>query len=416
MKIVLQGLWMLYLLFLVEVRADDPSVAHHDDLAIDDHLSLAQVIDATFQQYPDSVLAAAYSQQARALEQRTASWIAGYPQLYLQWIDDRTFDRQGRVEVQTGYQIPLWGWKQREASGAVAREARQYSEQFVRALRQEIAGQVREALWTLKRVENRYRLAEKIHEVAHRLSAVVRRRVELGDLARADLLLAEADQLEKQTGLIQAEAEVMHARKTYINLTRLTRMPDRFEETLSPIRQIEPQHPALAAANGLIAQAQAEVEYVSRSKQSNQPSLLIGTQHDRGTRREGFNTATNVVIQVPFGGEAWNAPFVAEANLNLNRALAQRENLMRELEKALHEADHNLEVDQAALEIARRRQDIAETQLTMNRIAFDAGEISLIDYLRITASAEAAIRDAAEWDIRVKQDIAVRNQVVGVMP
>jgi len=416
MKIVLQGLWMLCLLFLVEVRADDPSVAHHDDLAIDDHLSLAQVIDATFQQYPDSVLAAAYSQQARALEQRTASWIAGYPQLYLQWIDDRTFDRQGRVEVQTGYQIPLWGWKQREASGAVARETRQYSEQFVRALRQEIAGQVREALWTLKRVENRYRLAEKIHEVAHRLSAVVRRRVELGDLARADLLLAEADQLEKQTGLIQAEAEVMHARKTYINLTRLTRMPDRFEETLSPIRQIEPQHPALAAANGLIAQAQAEVEYVSRSKQGNQPSLLIGTQHDRGTRREGFNTATNVVIQVPFGGEAWNAPFVAEANLNLNRALAQRENLMRELEKALHEADHNLEVDQAALEIARRRQDIAETQLTMNRIAFDAGETSLIDYLRITASAEAAIRDAAEWDIRVKQDIAVRNQVVGVMP
>ncbi len=416
MKIVLRGLWILCLLFLAEARADDLVVEHHDDLAIDDHLSLAQVVDATFSQYPDSVLASAYEEQARALERRTASWIAGYPMFYLQWIDDRTFDRRGRVEVQTGYQVPLWLWKQREASGTLAQEARQYSELFVRALRHEIAGQVREALWTLKRVENRHRLADKIHEVAHRLTDVVRRRVELGDLARADLLLAEADQLEKKTGLIQAEAEVMHARKAYMNLTRLTRIPSQFEENLSPVRQIEPQHPAMASANGLIEQAQAEVGYVSRSKQGNQPSILIGTQHDRSTRRENFGAATNLVLQMPFGGEAYNAPFVAEANLALNRAIAQRDNLVRQLEKALHEADHNLEVDQAALNIARRRQDIAETQLTMNRIAFDAGEISLIDYLRITASAEAAIRDAAEWDIRVKQDIAVRNQVVGVMP
>jgi cobalt-zinc-cadmium efflux system outer membrane protein len=52
----------------------------------------------------------------------------------------------------------------------------------------------------------------------------------------------------------------------------------------------------------------------------------------------------------------------------------------------------------------------------MNRLAFEAGEISLIDYLRITASAEAAIRDAAERAILVQRDIAFYNQVVGVTP
>ncbi|MGI9212872.1 MAG: TolC family protein [Methylococcaceae bacterium] len=416
MKTYLTQCGVLCLLLSALASADDRVVDHHDELTTDSTLTLAQVVDAAFDKYPDSILVAAYEDEARALDRRTASWIAGYPMLYLQWIDDRTFDSRGRVEVQTGYQVPLWLWNQRQASGAMAREARKHTDQFAKALRHEVAGQVREVLWNLKLVENRHRLAEKIYEVASKLTDVVRRRVELGDLARADLLLAEADQLEKKTALIQAEAEVMHARKAYFNITRLTHVPERFDESPSTIKQIEPEHPAMASANGLIERAHAEVDYVRHSKQGNQPTILLGTQHDRSTRRENFGTETNLVFQLPIGGDAYNGPFVAAANVTLNRAIAQRETLARELEKALHEADHNLEVDQAALDIATRRKVIAETQLTMNRLAFDAGEISLIDYLRITASAEAAIRDAAEWRIRVQRDIAVHNQVIGVSP
>ncbi|MEY4194939.1 MAG: hypothetical protein RLZZ226_1307 [Pseudomonadota bacterium] len=416
MNFLLNGLWALCLAASLAASAAEPVVDHHDDLVADNNLTLSQVVEATFEKYPDRLIVAAYEEEARALERRTANWIAGYPMLYLQWIDDRTFDSRGRVEVQTGYQIPVWMWDQRKASGAVATEARRNTALFRQALRHEVAGQVRDALWTIRLMENRHELAQKILEVASRLTDVVRRRVELGDLARTDLLLAEADQLEKKTALIQAEAEVMHARKAYSNLTRLDRLPTGFEESLHPGQAIETSHPALASANGLIERAQAEVDYVRLSKQGNQPTILLGTQHDRATRRDAFGTETNLVLQVPIGGEAYNGPFVAEANLALNRAIAQRENLVRQLEKALHEADHDLAVDQAALDVAGQRKTIAETQLRMNRLAFEAGEISLIDYLRITASAEAAIRDAAEWRIRVQRDIAVRNQVIGVTP
>ena len=50
----------------------------------------------------------------------------------------------------------------------------------------EVAGLVRDALWTLRLMENRRELARQIYEVAEKLTAVVRRRVELGDLARAE--------------------------------------------------------------------------------------------------------------------------------------------------------------------------------------------------------------------------------------
>jgi len=392
-------------------------VDHLDELTMDERLTLRQVIDTTFERYPQSALITAFQEESRALEQRSSSWIAGYPMIYLQYIDDALLGRDdGITNVQSGYQVPLWMWGQKEASQKVTEESKQAAEHYITALKHEIAGLVRNALWTLRLVENRRELARRIYEVAEKLTAVVQRRVELGDLARADLLLAESDQLEKKTLLVQAEAEVMHARKAYQNLTRMTRAPRRLEETLTPIKQFDERHPSLAAANASVERAQAEVELTRHSKQGNQPTILVGTDSTQIDRQGTFGTGTNLVLQVPIGGDDWHAPQVAQANIVLNEKIVQRETLRRQLEKALHEAWHTLSVDRAALEIAERRKSIAETQINMSRIAFEAGEIALIDYLKIQAVAQAAIRDAAERAILVQKDTALYNQVLGIMP
>lgn len=394
----------------------DTMVGHYDPLSFDERLSLHQVVDETFAQYPQGAVIASLQDEAKALQQRSDSLVAGYPMIYLQWVDDHVMNGRGFMEIQTGYQIPVWMWGQRSASRTVARDAEKSADQFASALKHEVAGLVREVLWNLELVQNRYELARKVYEVSGQLVAAVSRRVELGDLARADLLLAQSDLLEKKTLLTLAEAEVMHARKAYTNLTRLTRAPKTFLEKLSATTEIHEQHPAVAAANSLIERAQAEVEYTRLSKQGNQPSILIGTQHDRSSRQESFNNGTNLVLQVPIGGDSYNAPFVAQANVALTQKIADRGNLLRQLEKALHEAEHNLEVDRATLEIASERKSIAETQLKMSRLAFEAGEIPLIDYLKIQATAQAAIRDAAERAILLQRDTSFYNQVVGVVP
>lgn len=415
---LLPGLAALVCLFAADLSAQPEAtlIDHYDELTLDERLNLKQVVDTTFEKYPQNALIAAFEQEATALENRGASWIAGYPMIYLQWIDASIFNGGGGQNLQTGYQIPFWMWNQRQAGQQVAEQARKSAEFYSRALRHEVAGLVRDALWNLRLTENRRELARQIYEVASHLTAVVQRRVELGDLARADLLLAESDQLEKKTALVQAEAEVMHARKAYQNLTRLNKAPKFFEEAQSPLRGFDERHPSVAAVSALIERAQAEIEFTRVSKQGNQPSLLIGTDTARGSTRESFNTGNNIVLQIPIGGDTWNAPAVAQANVVLTERMAQREIVWRQLEKALHEALHNLEVDRTALAIAQRRKEIAETQIKMSKLAFETGEIALIDYLKIQAGAQAAIRDAAQRAILVQKDIAVYNQVVGITP
>jgi outer membrane protein TolC len=391
-------------------------VEHFDPLLYDDKLSLRQAVEATYEHYPQGAMIGALRDEAQALRRRGESFVAGYPMIYLQWIDDRAFNDRGTVEVQTGYQIPVWMWGQRAAGRAVAEEAERGAERFAAALKHEVAGLVRESLWNLALTENRRGLAQQVYQLSEQLHAAVKRRVELGDLARSDELLANSDLLDKKSQLVLAEAEVMHARKAYANLTRMERAPKRFEETPSKAAGIAETHPALAAANAMIERAQAEVEFARLSKQGNQPSVLVGTQHDRGTRKEGFNNETNLVLQIPIGGDAWNAPQVAQANLALTQKIADLGDLTRRLEKALHEAEHNLEVDRVALGIANQRKDIAETHTRMSRLAFESGEIQLIDFLKIQANAQAAIRDAMERAILVQRDTAFYNQVVGEMP
>jgi cobalt-zinc-cadmium efflux system outer membrane protein len=403
-------------LWLGKVGAEELMVDHQDPLPYDEKLSLRQVVDATFEKYPQGSIISALKDESQALTQRTESLVAGYPMLYLQYIDDRYWSNQGIVQIQTGYQVPIWMWGQRSASRAVAEEAEKSANLFAIALKHEITGLVRESLWNLKLMENRRGLAQQVFDVSRQLLATVKRRVELGDLARSDELMAESDLLDKQSQLTVAEAEVMHARKAYMNLTRLDKAPKQFEEKRSATAEIHEQHPAIAAANALVERAQAEVEFTRLSKQGNQPTILVGTQHERFNRGGSFNNETNLVLQIPFGGESWNAPYVAQANVTLNHKIADRAALIRSLEKALHEAEHNLEVDRATLTIANQRKDIAETHLNMSRLAFEAGEIQLIDYLKIQATSQAALRDAMERAILVQRDTAFYNQVVGVVP
>ena len=417
MKSLIGITFVIGLMVTASADAEELMVEHLDELVIDDRLTLRQVVDTTFERYPQNALISAFQEESKALEQRSSSWIAGYPMIYLQYIDDALLGRDdGITNVQSGYQVPLWMWGQKEASQKITEESKQAAERYIVALKHEVAGLVRDALWTLRLMENRRELARQIYEVAEKLTAVVRRRVELGDLARADELLAESDQLEKKTALVQAEAEVMHARKAYQNLTRMNRAPKRLEEMLSKLKGLDERHPSLAASNASVERAQAEVEFTRLSKQGNQPTILVGTDSTQIDRQGSFGTGTNIVLQVPIGGDDWHAPQVAQANLTLNEKIVQRETLRRQLEKALHEAQHTLEVDRAALDIAERRKAIAETQISMSRIAFEAGEVALIDYLKIQAGAQSAIRDAAERAILVQKDTSVYNQVVGVMP
>jgi cobalt-zinc-cadmium efflux system outer membrane protein len=391
-------------------------VEHLDVVETDPNLTLSQLLDQTLEKYPDRLINEALLQQAEALQTRGDSWLAGSTALLLDYADDRIADDRGTREAAANLEFTVWNWGQRSAAQDVAETARTAASKQSVAVKLDVALLLRNALWTIALAESRLQQARSNLDISEQLLAKVRRRVELGDLPRADLLLAESDHLQNKTLLAQAEAELMHSRKAYISLTQSNRLPINYQETLSALQDISPDHPLLEAVNALVARKQAAIEWAKTTDSINQPKVYIGGKTSRDQRGTADMQSANIGVVIPFGHGTYDAPEIAAANLELNQVLAQREHLQRSLEKALHEAEHVLEVNRVELQIARQMKTIAEQHLKMMQTSFEAGEINLLDLLKVQARSLEAIRNAKEQEVKLQRNIALYNQAVGVLP
>jgi cobalt-zinc-cadmium efflux system outer membrane protein len=247
--------------------------------------------------------------------------------------------------------------------------------------------------------------------------AKVQRRVELGDLPRADLLLAQSESLQKRSAVTQAEAELMHARKRYTTITQMTKVPGDYQEKLVQLTEIQQNHPALVAINSQIERKQSELNAV-KLVGSGQTNVAVGINSDRFTNdpRSNMTESFNIGVTVPFGGSAHLAPQVAAVNVELNKLIAEREQLFRDLEQAHHEAEHNLEVNRVELGIANELKQVAEDHFKMTQASFSVGEINLMDLLRIQSRTQQAVLNAKQRSVMLQRDIALYNQAVGVTP
>jgi outer membrane protein TolC len=209
----------------------------------------------------------------------------------------------------------------------------------------------------------------------------------------------------------------MHARKRYSSITQMTKIPADFQEKLVELTRIQQSHPALVAINGLIERKQSELNAI-KLVGSGQTNVAVGINSDQFTNdpRSNKTASFNIGVTVPFGGSAHLAPHVAAANVELNKLLAQREQLFRDLDQAHHEAEHNLEVNRVELVIANNLQQVAEEHLKMTQLSFSVGEINLMDLLRIQSRTQQAVLNAKQRAVTLQRDIAFYNQAVGVTP
>lgn len=391
-------------------------VVHHDPIEIDQNLSLAQLIEQTLEKYPDRLINQALVQQAEAWQTRGDSWVAGSTALSLDYNTDKIANDQGAREASAKLEATVWNWGQRSAAQDVAEQSQIAAQKQSQSIKLEVAGLVREALWDMALAESRYQQAQYSLDISAKLLDKVKRRVELGDLARADLLLAETEHLQQRTLLTQAEAEMMHTRKSYATLTQTTHLPAIYQEQLSQREVIETNHPFLEAINSLVARKQAAIEWAKTTDTINQPKINIGGKTSRDQTGMTDVQSAGVGVVIPFGHSSYDAPEIANAYLELNQTLAQREHLLRQLEKGLHEAEHNLEVTRQELKIALELKQIAETHLKMTEISFSAGEINLLDLLKIQARSLEAFRNAKEQEVKLQRNIAFYNQAVGIYP
>ena len=390
-------------------------VHDHRSVVEDGALTLSQVLDAAVTSYPETPVLRARGEVAEAWEARGRDWLAERPSVSLRYQTDRWQDDDRLEEYEAGILLPLWSWGGRAATQSLGEALRTEHGAATEGLRWEVAGQLRAAVWNLALSLEDVRLAEDALEVAERVAEIVGRRHDLGDAALRDLLLAQSAELEARTGLINAEAALVDAEWAYRALTGMSSRPAFRPEALSGRLDIPPEHPALALADAEILSAESAVDLADTTASSG-PSLLLGPRRERAAGAESFDDSIGVTMSVPFGPSGQRKTHVAEARRDLTRAKAGRARLLRMLNLERHEAAHGLSVARNSLVPALGQAELADRQQRMGLLAYENGEIELIELLRLQGMALSARRRSRRLAIEESRQIAFYNQAVGELP
>ena len=407
----------LFFIFTLPATAKDSHVMvkHDDPITVDKTLTLSKLIDLTLEKHPDISWLQALEEEAQALQKRSDSWTAGASQANFRYQEATS----GTLHyLDAGVQVPLWNFGQRDAEKNLAAQASVGAETLMAATKLRIAGLVRAALWEMELQKIRYDQTHVELDSYEELLAKTKRRVVLGDLPRMDELLVQTELLQKKSALTLAEAELMHARKRYNSITQTHKVPADYQEKLASINEIEQNHPLLVALNSQIERKKAELE-AQKKVGSGQTAIAIGINSDRPSNQDPRSNNTesfNIGINIPFGGESHLAPQLAAINVELNKLIAERAQLFRDLEQAHHEAEHNLEVNRKEMQTAEELNNVAEQYLKMAELSYAVGESNLMDLLKVRARTQQAILNARERAVMLLRDQAFYNQAVGVLP
>ena len=398
----------------------------HAPVEVDPALGWDEVIEATVVAHPRRFELAALAGTADAWQTRGRQWFASTPYVSLGYLSDRIGDDRNQAEYSAGLNLPLWRLGQRDSARDLGRSSADTSAATAAVLRWEVAGLLRTLLWDIAAATNAVDLAQESLTVAEELVNAVERRHAVGDLAEADVLLARTTRYEKLLALIDSEALLLDAERTYHSLTELERRPAVFAEQLAPhddadveaadhTPSFDNSHPLVALANAEVERARAAVEFAERSARGS-PVLTIGPRRQRDAMTDYYNDSLGVGFTVPFGGSRYGGTARAESLSELAAGETWRAQLLRQLDLDLHEAEHTLYVLEQSLEVAEARNADAAQQWRMGRAAFAQGEIELRDLLRIQDTAQNAARELARLGIERQRAIAAVNQAIGVLP
>jgi cobalt-zinc-cadmium efflux system outer membrane protein len=377
--------------------------------------TLAEVVQETYERYPQRQVFDSRSNEVDALTRQANSPIAGNPALLLLHRSDRLGTQTGLREWEAGVEVPLWRYGQRSAKRSVAETTGTTVASGRDALMLDVAGQVRESVWDVYMSQNSLAQAQREWETAQALQRDVEKRVQLGELAKTDLMLARDETLRKQNLYLAAEAEVAHAMQRYQVLTGFTRVPANQAEEQSKVQSVTNEHPLLAERLAQVRQTQAGVKLARRERADN-PQLLVGARRERDITGSDPVDSVGVSLRLPFALESQSAPRIAAAQVKLSESQSQLESERRSLNTALHEAEHHLEVTRKQLALATEQKQLARENLRLAKRAFSLGESDLVSLLRIQSLAFSAERNEQQLNITLKRAIGRYNQAVGVLP
>ncbi len=374
--------------------------------------SFNEAVRAAVQIHPKAQLHLALRQVGEGYQQQAGALFGGDPVAGLVYRSDDADGGQGYREWEANLDLPLWLPGQRGIRRSLGKSIVSRADAAFNLLVWEVTGQVLERAWALRLAEGDLVQAKSQWDSAKTLEVDVKRRVEAGELARSDLVLAQQEVLARESTYLHARAAVERERSAWKAYTSFDTLPHDLSAEQLPGAELSSSHPRLAAAELAVAQARAQQRDVRMQRRDN-PVLTLYAKRDRGTGRDPYNNSLGIGISVPFGSRAAAAPRIAEAGLALTEAQAAW---------ALEERTLRLELEQARQEVLRATEDLAlaqqRSQLAQARIrfahrAFELGEADLYQLLLAREQFAAAARELERYRLERMHMIARLNHIRG---
>ncbi|AZG75827.1 TolC family protein [Methylocystis rosea] len=326
------------------------------------------------------------------------------------------------TEVEVG--MPLWLPGQRDALAGTVNTGLFEVEERLALRRLEVAGVLRDAWWNAQRAAREVSVARNRVATARDIGSDMTRRVELGDAAQTDALLAKNETLAAETELAQSEGAVKVAQVTYMALTGGA-PPSGALESVRPAIDIE-EHPSLRAPRAALARARAQAELVDATPIDNPEIGIFGRQEHNDQystdpsqqisdqRTDATTVGVRLRIAIPTAGR--NEPRRAEALAEMDRATAEYERAKRVVLAEIKAARESLAAARRAATFANARLVVANDQFELSRKAFKLGELSAFDLYRVRQIQLEAQRMEANAEINVGVAISRLNQAQGYAP
>jgi outer membrane protein, heavy metal efflux system len=412
--------YCIQLLFIASVVATPlicmaEEALHEDEVSLNAALTLHDVFTHTVQRNPQQTVLNALQGEIKASKINARSLLPAAPAISLRHQSDAVGSHRGEREWEAELEMPIWLSGQRTARTNIANNIQTTLDMGKESLELRVAGLVRDVIWDIKYNEQTALLYLASVDEAQQIEQDVSERVKAGELAKTDFMYAQNETLKARAISLKADAEWQHAKFRYVSLTGLNEMPSQPEEPLSTIAEITRQHPFLKEMQSKMQTAEGERTLAAIQSRDN-PQLIVSTRGIRG----GFDTTTNqsigLKVRIPFESKGRSATAIAKAETSMANVMAENQQLMLEMNAALHEVEHNLTVTESELALVNQQSEIAQSSYDLAKKAFSFGETDLVNLIRIKAQAFDAKRAVISTNIQLQWAIARYNQAVGVLP
>lgn len=346
--------------------------------------------------------------------QRAASrsaWAAP-PSLELSYRGDPLSSVSGQRESEVGLAWPLLLPGQQGARGASAQADHDAADAEQRVARLRVAGDVRETAWQALAAEAEVTLAEAHTDNLQKLAQDVARRVQAGDLARADALAVRAESLAAGAVLDDARQRLEAARARWRFLVGDASIPGSAEP---PVVGAAGAHPELIVARLRGESARKRLDLV-RATHRDPPELLVRYRRDVAAANAASQDSIGVAVRIPFGTADRNRPREAAALAEVDVSQADERRTRERLETDLATARAAAAAAERQLASEASRAALLRERAQLVERSFRAGETALPELLRAMGAAAQAEGEVARRRTEFGLARARAQQAAGLTP